>query len=57
MRSSEKNGIHQKNKDIFGFHLHDFIEKQTEATAYEMALEFGITLGEVRKLKRQLDNR
>ena len=54
MRSSEKKEQATRSGDLFGFNLHEFIEKERHATHYELASEFGLTLKDVRKLKKQL---
>ncbi|GGB28535.1 hypothetical protein GCM10011409_02320 [Lentibacillus populi] len=54
MRFSEKHWNTAQNKDIFGVNLHRFIELENEATHMEIAQEFGISLGEVKKLKKKI---
>ncbi len=56
MRASEKHE-HSKltNKKVFGVNFHDFIEKHEHTPSLELASEFGLTLGEIRKLKKQLE--
>lgn len=56
MRFSEKgNLIHQGPQEIFGVDFHEFIEKEAHANTFELASEFGLTLRDVRKLKKQLE--
>ncbi|MFD1736703.1 hypothetical protein ACFSCX_09000 [Bacillus salitolerans] len=55
MRFSEKgeyanNGNHQ----IFGMNFHDFIQNENNNSSMELASEFGLSLREVRQLKKQL---
>jgi len=40
---------------IFGVDFHDFIQKEQNATSFELASEFGLTIGDVRKLKKHLE--
>lgn len=54
MRSSEKKAQAQRPGDLFGLNLHEFIEKERHASHFELASEFGLSLKEVRKLKKQL---
>jgi len=54
MRSSEKHEHANSMNNVFGVNFHEFLEMQGNATSYEIASEFGISLGDVKKLKRQL---
>jgi hypothetical protein len=56
MRASEK-GMSTQSMDsrIFGVDFHDFIQKEQNNTSYELASEFGLTIGDVRKLKKHLE--
>lgn len=49
-QSNTGNGHHQ----LIGVDFHDFIQKEEQLTNYELAEEYGITLGSVRNLKRKL---
>jgi hypothetical protein len=40
---------------LFGVDFHDFIQQEANSTTYELASEFGITLGDVKKLKKRLE--
>jgi hypothetical protein len=40
---------------LFGVDFHDFIQKQQQTTTFELACEFGLSLGDVQKLKKQLE--
>lgn len=52
MRSSEKgNSIQSMDSRIFGVDFHDFIQREQSNTTFELASEFGLTIGDVRKLK------
>jgi hypothetical protein len=56
MRSSEKGlSIQSMDGRLYGVDFHDFIQKEQHATSYELASEFGITIGDVRKLKKYLE--
>lgn len=55
MRMSEKghsatNGANQ----LFNINLHEFTAKENQVTSLELASEFGISLKDVRTLKKQL---
>ncbi|WP_157405983.1 hypothetical protein [Bacillus manliponensis] len=55
MRMGEKghsatNGANQ----LFNVNLHEFAAKENETTSLELASEFGISLKDVRTLKKQL---
>ena len=55
MRSSDKGmNIQSMNGRIFGVDFHDFIEKEQHASSIELASEFGLTMSDVRKLKKLL---
>jgi hypothetical protein len=56
VRSSEK-GLTIQSMDgrLFGVDFHDFIQKEQHATSFELASEFGLTIGDVRKLKKHLE--
>jgi len=56
MRFSEKSQLsNQGANDLLGVDLHDFVQKEQGSTYLELASEFGLSLNDVRKLKRQLD--
>ncbi|NRD75954.1 hypothetical protein HPT25_00340 [Bacillus sp. BRMEA1] len=55
MRSSEKGRtIQSMDGRIFGVDFHDFIQKEQHNTPFELASEFGLTMKDVRKLKKHL---
>lgn len=56
MRFSEK-GMNVQSADsrLFGVDFHDFTQKEQQPTAFELASEFGLTVGEVKKLKKHLE--
>ncbi|MFC4320904.1 hypothetical protein [Litchfieldia salsa] len=56
MRFSEKGQhSHQANNGLFGVDLHHFVKSEQDATYVELASEFGISIKDVRKLKKQLN--
>ncbi|ANB59630.1 hypothetical protein [Anoxybacteroides amylolyticum] len=55
MRNSEKGEfVHKKGGELFHVDFHEFIRKEPDYTPYELASEFGLTLRDVQKLKKQL---
>jgi len=55
MRNSAKGDlVHSEMSGLFNVDFHEFLEKETECTAFELASEFGLSLRDVRKLKKQL---
>ncbi|WP_187118812.1 hypothetical protein [Bacillus marasmi] len=56
MRNSGKSmsAIAGENQ-LFGIDFHDFIQQEQQATVYELATEFGLTLGDVKKLKKHME--
>lgn len=54
LRSSEKHSQASQAHEVLGVNFHDFIAREEYTTTYELASEFGISLGDVRKLKKQL---
>jgi hypothetical protein len=56
MRYSEKSQhSNQGTNQLFGVDLHDFIQKEQSSTYVELASEFGLSLNDVRKLKKQMN--
>jgi hypothetical protein len=56
MRASDKaNSIQSMDSRIFGVDFHDFIQKEQNNTPFELASEFGLTIADVRKLKKHLE--
>ncbi|MED3978488.1 RNA polymerase subunit sigma-70 [Priestia megaterium] len=56
MKFSEKGEqSFQQVNPVFGIHFHDFIDRESEASSLELASEFGLTLRDVQKLRKQLD--
>lgn len=54
MRSSDKSAQVNVTSNVFGVNFHDFLESQANSDTFELASEFGLSLGDVRKLKKQL---
>ncbi|WP_284139691.1 MULTISPECIES: sigma factor-like helix-turn-helix DNA-binding protein [unclassified Virgibacillus] len=55
MRYHEKQWATNANQDIFQVDFHRFIELYGDATHMEIAEELGISLGEVKALKKKLN--
>lgn len=47
--------VNSPENQLFGVDLHDFIQQEANSTTYELASEFGLTLGDVKKLKKRLE--
>lgn len=56
MRFSEKgNSASFGENQLFGVDFHDFIQKEQSTNTVELASEFGLSLRDVRKLKKQIE--
>jgi hypothetical protein len=55
MRNNEKGELMHTRKDVFGVDFHDFMVKEQNDTSVELASEFGISLREVKSLKKHLN--
>ncbi|MBU5265803.1 hypothetical protein [Virgibacillus proomii] len=56
MQSSEKQSHVYQESQVFGVNLHRFLElTEGEASHMEIAEELGISLGEVKMLKKKLN--
>ncbi|WP_176481900.1 hypothetical protein [Paucisalibacillus globulus] len=55
MRMNEKHWNSQNNRDVFGVNLHRFVEMQDSSGHMEIAQELGISLGEVKALKKKIN--
>jgi len=55
MRYGEKQWVQANTKDIFGVNLHQFMELQETANYMEIAEELGISVGEVKMLKKKIN--
>jgi hypothetical protein len=40
---------------LFGVNFHDFIQQEQQSSMYELASEFGLSLRDVKKLKKHLE--
>ena len=50
----KKNMVHRNTQNVFGVELHDFLAKEATLTDIELAGELGISVGGVRKIKKQI---
>jgi hypothetical protein len=56
MRHSDKGETsHYNSNDVFGVNFHEFAEKEQQSNLYELASEYGLSLREAKKLKKQLN--
>jgi hypothetical protein len=56
MRSSDKvNNVQSASSQIFGVDFHDFIQKEQSSNNFELASEFGLSMRDVKKLKKHLE--
>jgi hypothetical protein len=56
LRSSEKGmSIQSMDGRLFGIDFHDFIQKEQHSNSIELASEFGLSINDVRKLKKHLE--
>lgn len=56
MRHSDKGmTVQQGENKLFGVDFHDFLQKEQSSNMLELASEFGITIRDVRKLKKHLE--
>jgi hypothetical protein len=56
MRHSEKGrSAYLGENQIFSVDFHDFIQKEQSSNMIELASEFGLSLGDVKKLKKHLE--
>ncbi|SEM31836.1 hypothetical protein SAMN05192533_102161 [Mesobacillus persicus] len=56
MRFSEKgNMMNLGENQIFSVDLHDFIQKEQSSNMIELASEFGLSLRDVKNLKKRLE--
>ncbi|MFD2446178.1 hypothetical protein ACFSO7_19650 [Bacillus sp. CGMCC 1.16607] len=53
--SSKGLHISSGENQLYGVDFHDFIQKEANANTFELASEFGLTLGDVKKLKKKLE--
>ncbi|MGM8212965.1 hypothetical protein ACLIBH_09245 [Virgibacillus sp. W0430] len=55
MRVQKKHWQALKTNDIYDINFHQFMELENERSNIEIAEEFGITLGEVKLLKKKIN--
>ncbi|AST92697.1 RNA polymerase subunit sigma-70 [Sutcliffiella cohnii] len=55
MKFSEKHNQSINGNNIFGVSFHNFLEKEKDSTYVELASEFGITVRDVKALKKQIN--
>ncbi|PEJ47611.1 MULTISPECIES: hypothetical protein [unclassified Bacillus (in: firmicutes)] len=55
MRINNRNSLGSGRKGVLNMDFHEFQNRGQETNSLEMASEFGLTLREVRDLKRQLE--
>ncbi|CRK84259.1 hypothetical protein [Neobacillus massiliamazoniensis] len=56
MRASDKSmNIQSMDGRLFGVDFHDFIQMEQHATSIELASEFGLTMRDVKKLKKHME--
>lgn len=56
MRASDKGMLVEKAENkLFGVDFHDFIQKEQSESMFELASEFGLTVRDVKKLKKRLE--
>ncbi|MCM3765406.1 MULTISPECIES: RNA polymerase subunit sigma-70 [Bacillaceae] len=56
MRASDKaSNIQSMDGRLFGVDFHDFIQKEQHSGTFELASEFGLSMRDVRKLKKRLE--
>ncbi|MBS4173658.1 RNA polymerase subunit sigma-70 [Bacillus sp. FJAT-49736] len=56
MRLSNKNQLSNAgSSQIFQTDLHHFMEREDQALSIELASEFGLSLGEVKLLKKKME--
>lgn len=55
MRSSDMQWKTSTNKDLQDINLHRFMELHEHANHMEIAVELGISLGEVKQLKKKIN--
>ncbi|WP_179151894.1 hypothetical protein [Oceanobacillus senegalensis] len=55
MRMQDKQWNVGNSKDVFGVDLHHFMNLDGHANYMEIAEEFGISIGEVKMLKKKLN--
>lgn len=55
MRANDKQTmVSSENKPLFGIHFHDRIDRE-EVNLWELASEFGVSLNEIKRIKKRLE--
>jgi len=55
MRINHRNSLGTSRNGVFSMDFHEFQAREQENTSMELASEFGLTMREVRQLKKQLE--
>ncbi|MFL8937821.1 RNA polymerase subunit sigma-70 [Rossellomorea oryzaecorticis] len=56
MRSSDKHFMSSNSENqLFGLDFHHFVEREKDAVNVELASEFGLSLREVKLLKKKME--
>ncbi|WP_096153235.1 MULTISPECIES: RNA polymerase subunit sigma-70 [Bacillus] len=55
MKYGDKHSHSYGKKDVFGVSFHDFLEKEKDSSYVELASEFGLTVRDVRTIKKQIN--
>lgn len=56
MRASNKGmNIQEANSRLYGVDFHDLIQNEQHENSFELASEFGLTIKDVKKIKKYLD--
>ncbi|MUV39532.1 hypothetical protein JNUCC1_03410 [Lentibacillus sp. JNUCC-1] len=54
MRHHDKQWQTNRNHDLFGVDFHSFMALESQTNYMEIAQEFGISIGQVKQLKKQI---
>ncbi|MBP0723822.1 hypothetical protein J5Y03_01330 [Bacillus sp. RG28] len=55
MRINHRNSLGASRKGVLNMDFHEFQAREQENTSIELASEFGLSMREVRELKKQLE--
>ncbi len=56
MKRNEKNSVtHDGSSQLFGVDFHDFIQREQTNNMVELASDFGISVNDVKQLKRRIE--
>ncbi|WP_349407987.1 RNA polymerase subunit sigma-70 [Pseudalkalibacillus sp. SCS-8] len=53
-KSMKQEAANMRSQNLYDVDFHQFVEKEHMLSNYELAVEFGVTLESVKKLKRQI---